>query len=71
MTHEERIRLIMRPFPRVRVIGGAGSALPWAGTIVADNFYGRPDLFMGDKDKARTVARAMDEFALPRYGWTR
>lgn len=39
-AHIERLKLIYRPFPAVRYIGGAGSAMTWAGTIIADTFYG-------------------------------
>ena len=36
MTHEERLRLIYRPFPEVRRI--ASSAMPWAGVLLGDQF---------------------------------
>ena len=38
-AHIERLRLIYAPFPVVRRLG-TGSAMPWAGTIVGDTFYG-------------------------------
>ncbi len=39
MTHEERLTLIHKPFP---MIGGGRVIQPktWAGTIVADSFFG-------------------------------
>lgn len=39
-AHIERLKLIYKPFPQVRRIGGAGSAMTWAGTIVTDTFFG-------------------------------
>lgn len=41
-AHIERLRLIYAPFPVVRRFG-TGSAMPWAGTIVADTFFGDMD----------------------------
>lgn len=38
-AHIKRLRLIYAPFPKVRRLGD-GSAMPWAGTIVGDTFYG-------------------------------
>lgn len=40
-AHIERLQLIYKPFPVVRRIGG--SALPWSGTIVGDQFFGGND----------------------------
>mgnify|MGYP001588064483 CR=1 FL=1 len=35
--HQERLALIYKPFPRVRVVESA--AKTWAGTIIGDNFF--------------------------------
>lgn len=40
MTHEERVKLINRPFPPVGGLPGQRvHAYPWAGTIVNDNWF--------------------------------
>lgn len=42
-AHIERLKIIYAPFPNVWRSGGNigfGSALPWAGTIVVDTFFG-------------------------------
>ena len=42
-AHIERLKIIYAPFPQVWRMGGCigyGSALPWAGTIVVDTFFG-------------------------------
>lgn len=38
-AHIDRLLLIYAPFPVVRRLG-TGSAMPWAGTIIGDTFYG-------------------------------
>lgn len=53
-AHIARLRLIYAPFPQVRRLG-TGSALPWAGTIVTDTFFGT-----GDKPRGKYGAGGAD-----------
>lgn len=51
-AHIVRLRAIYAPLPVVRRLG-TGSAMPWAGTIVSDTFYGCIDDFEADMMRKR------------------
>ena len=54
-AHIERLKLIYKPFPQVRTIGGGGSAKTWAGTIVTDTFFGTAERPTGKKGDGREL----------------
>jgi hypothetical protein len=56
--HIERLKLIYKPFPVVRRIGGGGSAATWAGTIVSDTFFGTGERPTGKKGDGRDMLQA-------------
>ena len=54
--HIERLKLIYAPFPDVRRLG-TGSAMPWAGTVVADTFFGGVERPHGMHGSGSALAR--------------